>query len=629
MLNVKDKIKFFFIKNEDCEEIFSTSEKRRNVENTNPLDLQDDITDVILSGYRPINFDVTGEGGKRSNNANCDISAKKIAKGSLKTTLVTLFLVAFFLMSASVDVVYRFYPFIFNFSNINKNHLYLYFQGAVNIIFLIYAIIFFVRELKLTKNFLFTNSTAALLTGLFSLVQCLALLLDEHTISSANINAYVSIFALYMVMVSFNNLFIKKRTKRNLKFCNSKKTKYVSGMYEKENIDNQANYKIAYRKEKGNINDFFDTSFTPSNLKKAVFFLNAFSVFIAMVIAVFGVTTSKNLTYIFSALTVTFLMLNPIIFISCINFHMNGICKKALRKGAMISSLYACQCFFKTNAVAVDASDLYPTDNVVLRSIKTFKGQRIDEAILRAAAVICAIGGPLSKVFDKVIMGKKNMLSNPTEVLYEDEMGVVGFIDSQRVLLGNRELLKKYKIDPPSRDYEKKYIAPEMEHIYLAMGKELVAMFVLEYLPNKSLKRCINNLERNGITLLVKTADCNVTAEKISRDFDISENGVRVLKFKTSEQINKIENIKNEIPPALLCTFERLSAFIWALCFSKKVFFRKNIIVMMMTLALILGCVFSVTLALTGGIDVIKPIELGVYYVFWVFMAILMPKFSL
>ena len=62
------------------------------------------------------------------------------------------------------------------------------------------------------------------------------------------------------------------------------------------------------------------------------------------------------------------------------------------------------------------------------------------------------------------------MLSEPTEVKYEDEMGVVGYIDSQRVLLGNREILKKYNVDPPSRDYEDKYHKDNEGITYICVG---------------------------------------------------------------------------------------------------------------------------------------------------------------
>lgn len=56
---------------------------------------------------------------------------------------------------------------------------------------------------------------------------------------------------------------------------------------------------------------------------------------------------------------------------------------------------------------------------------------------------------------------------------------------------------------------------------------------------------------------------------------------------------------------------------------------RKNIIFMIMTLSLILGCVFSISLALTGGIDAIKPIELGIYNILWILISILLPKLSI
>ena len=629
MLNIKDKIKSMLKKSSQIEEIFSTSEKKNNIENTNPLNLGKEDIGVMLNGYKPINFTLEKCDAKYSDSSNYEFTAKKISKDVFKSRLILLILIILFLASAAVDITYRFYQNIFNFSSVNKNYLYLYFQGSINIIFLIYTIIFLIKKLKCPKSFLFMSGIAVLFSGVFSFIQCLSIFICFNDLTSVTINAYVSIYCLYVVMMQFNDYFIKQKIKKNMKFINSKKTKYVSGMYEKCNMDNSEAHKFAYRKNKDCINDFFDSSFMDTKLKKIIFILVAFTIFVSIAVLIFCFVGSYSMPYLFSALTILSFMLSPIPFLTVVNSNILGFSKKALRKGAMIAGLYAAQCFSKTDAIAVDASDLYPADNVVLRSIKTFKGQRIDEAILKAAAVVCSIGGPISKVFDKIIMGKKSMLSEPTEVKYEDEMGLVGYIDSQRVLLGNREILKKYKVDPPSRDYEKKYVGPGMEHIYLAMDRDLVAMFVLEYIPNKSLKRCLKNLEKNGILLFVKTTDCNITAEKISKDFYVSGNEVNILNFKTSEQINKIESIKNENPPALLCTFERVSSFMWGLCLSKKMVRRKNIIFMIMTLSLILGCVFSVSLALTGGIDAIKPIELGIYHILWILISILLPKLSM
>lgn len=630
MLNIKDKLKNLLNKNKEYEEIFSTSEKKRNLENTNPLDISDEGRDIILSDYKTIHFKMKHTEHKYDDSVDYRVTANEISKSVFKLLFTGIFLFILFFVSAAVEVIYRFYPTVFTyFSHIDKNYLYLYFQGAINIIFLIYAVIFFIKELKSYKNFLFSNGTVSVLIGALSLLQCLSLLITPSNLSSENFNTYVAIWGLYIIMQHFSCLFVRRRIKRNINFITRKKTKFVSGMYEKGSLDSNGAHKVAYRKSKDDINDLLDAAFMTTSLSKITSLFNLLAIFISIVVSVFCIINSRSQTYIFSALTVTLLMISPIPFLSCINFHINGICKKALKKGAMIASLYTSQCFSKTDAIVVDASDLYPTENVVLVSIKTFRGQRIDEAILRAAAVICDIGGPISKVFNKIIMGKKSMLSKPTEVIYEDEMGVVGCIDSQRVLLGNRDLLKKYKVDPPSRDYERKYIDPGMEHIYLAMDRELVAMFILNYLPNKNLKRCLNKLEKNGISIFVKTTDCNITNSKVSRDFNISKDGIKILKSKTSEQINKIENIKNNNPPALLCTFKRFSSFVWGICLAKKMFVRKNIAMLIMILAVILGCVFSLSLSLSGGINTIRPIELAIYYAFWILISILIPKFSL
>ena len=48
-------------------------------------------------------------------------------------------------------------------------------------------------------------------------------------------------------------------------------------------------------------------------------------------------------------------------------------------------------------------------------------------------------------------------------VLYEDEIGLVGWIKSERILVGSRTLMEKYSVEVPNMEYEEKY----------TLGKEL------------------------------------------------------------------------------------------------------------------------------------------------------------
>lgn len=73
-------------------------------------------------------------------------------------------------------------------------------------------------------------------------------------------------------------------------------------------------------------------------------------------------------------------------------------------------------------------------------------------------ALMCATGGPLSDLFDQIIKSHHDILPKIENLSYEDDKGVVGWVSGRRILVGNRDLMKGYGIEPPSRDYEEKYL---------------------------------------------------------------------------------------------------------------------------------------------------------------------------
>ena len=86
---------------------------------------------------------------------------------------------------------------------------------------------------------------------------------------------------------------------------------------------------------------------------------------------------------------------------------------------------------------------------MLLHGIKTFAGARIDEAILDAAAVSIAAGGPLSSVFRRIIQNRTDILKEVDTLVYEQDMGMSGWVGGRRVLIGNRRLLENHGVDVP------------------------------------------------------------------------------------------------------------------------------------------------------------------------------------
>ena len=144
----------------------------------------------------------------------------------------------------------------------------------------------------------------------------------------------------------------------------------------------------------------------------------------------------------------------------------------------------AVDAFSRTEAVVLDAKDLFRPSDIILHGIKPFDKSQIDSVILDAASVVCNTDGMLTDVFNKIIGSNRSMLRPVENVTYEDSMGLSAWVDGKRVLIGNRELMVNHGIEIPSNDYETRFVRDRKNIIYLYQPGQLSAMFVISYRPN-------------------------------------------------------------------------------------------------------------------------------------------------
>ena len=266
----------------------------------------------------------------------------------------------------------------------------------------------------------------------------------------------------------------------------------------------------------------------------------------------------------YSAFTVTVCLLFPCAPLISGAALLHRTARRALTAGAMIGGSEAAEHFGDIDAVAVDAEALYAPEQLLLHGIRTFKGARIDEAIMDAAAVSIAVGGPLSTVFRRIITNRVDILPAVDTPVYEQDMGVSGWVDGRRVLVGNRRLLQNHGVDVPSDAYEARYATDGRQLVYLSTAGELSAMFVLSYLPDDDLAEKCRELSRCRIDLLVRTCDPNVTEAQLCETWELDDYHVAVMDAAAARAFAALPS-EPEACPAVLATDGRLPALAAAL----------------------------------------------------------------
>lgn len=232
---------------------------------------------------------------------------------------------------------------------------------------------------------------------------------------------------------------------------------------------------------------------------------------------------------------------------------LRSVNKPLLREGAMIGSFDAAFDATAANALVLDAADLFDTTSCRLLGMKIYHKMRVDEAMLFTAAMTIQSGGTLAAAFDGVIQSKVEMLPEVESLTYEERLGCSGWIYNQRVLVGSRDLLLKHNVDAPTKAEEKEFCKDGCEVLYLAVEGKTAAMFVVEYAANARLTSYLQQLEKFGVGILVRTSDPNITEGMVEQYFHLPHNLVKVINPVAGEMFRTLaEEPPTEAPCGIL-----------------------------------------------------------------------------
>lgn len=305
---------------------------------------------------------------------------------------------------------------------------------------------------------------------------------------------------------------------------------------------------------------------------------------------------------------------------------MRAVNRRLLREGALTASFDAAAQVTAANAVVLDAAELFDAANCRLRGMKMYHKMRVDEALLYTAAMTIQSGGTLSAVFDGVILHKREMLPQVESLAYEERLGCSGWIYNQRVLVGNRDLLLKHNVDAPTREEEQRFRKDGCEVIYLAVEGKIAALFVVEYAANERLCGYLQDLEKYGISILVRTADPNITEGLIEQYFDLPHNLVKIISPVAGKMFR---DLTEETPQPADCGVLHngritafLRAFLSAFVLEEKTKLAQILLYIGVGLSITLLAVLSFFTALTQA----GAFEILVFELLWTAISVLVPN---
>lgn len=445
------------------------------------------------------------------------------------------------------------------------------------------------------------------------------------------INYYSVILIVGFFANTLGKLFMVLRVKDNFKFVSSSAPAYAAKIYTDENIAAKMMSGtvverpiVAYQHKTGFLSNFLKISYAPDPSEELAGKLAPVTLLCSLAVAVAYGVMFQSFGGAVDAFSVMAAVSIPVSTLLAVNIPLRSFCKKLKKYNTMVSSYLSVKQFCDTTAVMADANDLYPEGSITLDGIKTFTEHGADEAILACAAVLREAESPLASAFDKTI-DRGQGLPRVESVLYEDEMGLVGWVRGERILVGSRSLMEKYNIDTPSADYEEKYHLEDKEITYLSRAGQLVAMFVVKYHADPAVMEELHRGELNGISFLVRTTDCNITSERIAEDFGIFFRSVKVLPTGLGSVCKEVREQTEETSRAYLATRGHFTALLRGVTGCVKLSSNISLTVVIQLISVVLGILLTALLCLYAGPGVLGTLEMLIYAVFWGASAVIAP----
>lgn len=476
------------------------------------------------------------------------------------------------------------------------------------------------------------NSDTALSVAIMATaVQSLVALFAADIFFSGKYSFYTLIIIICVIGNYLGKMLMLKRTKENLRFIGSENQCYAAKIYDNEEIASKmlsgtavGRPIIAYQHKTGFLSNYLKLSYAPDPGEDSSGALAPFTLVCSFVISLLYAVFYGSFMGALTTLAVTTAVSVPIGNLIVANFPITRFCKTLRQMGAMITGYPSVKQFCDTSAVMVDACQLYPEGSVEIVRAKDFDQERIEEAIISAYAVLKEAKSPIQFVFKKLLEKEEDRLPAVESVLYEEGAGLVGWVNSERILIGTRLLLEKYGIDVLDEEAEEKFSDGDPV-VYFSHAGQLCAMFSLKYSSSTVICEELQRAEENGLSIVVSTTDYNITEEKIAKDFGIFYRSVRVLPTGLANVCREAADYREEKSRAYLATNGKILALLRAISGCIKLKSNIALSVLLQTIAVIVGILLVSTLALYSGVSSVKTLEMTLFMVFWL-AAVIVPS---
>ena len=360
------------------------------------------------------------------------------------------------------------------------------------------------------------------------------------------VHIFLPVSSFILLMNSIGKLFIIRRATRNFALLTKNFEKYIVTCVQSETAAEELtrgvvqDYPIlaTIRKTK-QMSDFLRHTYA-SDLadrfsKKLAPIVAGISLLLAAAITGIRIgvleTPAENIPFFCSVLTMLLTAGCSAGIPLTVNLPLDRASKRLCPHGCTLLGYQSVDDFYDVNSILVPAATLFPKQSITISGIKNFSGFQVEEALLDAASMVYAADSILQNAFAALVEEKDGgMLYQVEDCSYEDNLGICGWIRHRRVLLGNREMMMAHHVEGmPTKVRELEMISGSQNVLYLSVSGVVAGMFVIDITADPMVKRQMQRLKEEQISVVVKSVDSCITLQRLTTLFGVPDSMLKIL----------------------------------------------------------------------------------------------------
>ena len=360
------------------------------------------------------------------------------------------------------------------------------------------------------------------------------------------VHIFLPVSSFILLMNSIGKLFIIRRATRNFALLTKNFEKYIVTCVQSETAAEELtrgvvqDYPIlaTIRKTK-QMSDFLRHTYA-SDLadrfsKKLAPIVAGISLLLAAAITGIRIgvleTPAENIPFFCSVLTMLLTAGCSAGIPLTVNLPLDRASKRLCPHGCTLLGYQSVDDFYDVNSILVPAATLFPKQSITISGIKNFSGFQVEEALLDAASMVYAADSILQNAFAALVEEKDGgMLYQVEDCSYEDNLGICGWIRHRRVLLVNREMMMAHHVEGmPTKVRELEMTSGSQDVLYLSVSGVVAGMFVIDITADPMVKRQMQRLKEEQISVIVKSVDSCITLQRLTTLFGVPDSMLKIL----------------------------------------------------------------------------------------------------